>query len=470
MKSLPEFSGKKVTVIDDDRENLSSIGRALRNLGFEVELYSSSAEFLSRLHELSTDVVITDMKMPEASGMEVIKDVTEKIPRVPVIVLTAFGTIGNAVLAVKQGAMDYLQKPIDVEELKGVLIKALRARGMMEELGTLRSLVRTEVGEILFRSHEMERVMQMVRTVAPTRANVLITGESGTGKELVARAIHEMSPRKDNLFMPINCAAITESILESELFGHEKGAFTGAISAVKGKFEIADGGTLFLDEVGDLPPSTQAKMLRAIEQKEILRVGGNKVLHVDVRIVAATNSDLKDLVSSKKFREDLYFRLSVFSIRIPPLRERNDDIPPLALHFVKSVCEENNLGEKNISREVMHYLTHYPWPGNVRELRNTVESMVLLTSGDVLTRDVVSPDIIEAVERAGKTPIPVKGAVAPQSEEEVGSGEIVPLDEVEKNAIIDALRVTKNNKTRAAKLLGIGVRTLYRKIKEYDMQ
>jgi two-component system NtrC family response regulator len=301
MKSLPEFSGKRVTVIDDDRENLVSIGKALSSLGFDVNLCGSPGEFLSRLHESDADIIITDMKMPDISGMEVIKEVQEHLPQVPVIVLTAFGTIGNAVLAIKEGATDYLQKPIDIEELKGVLIKTMRARGMMEELGTLRSLVRTEVGEILYRSPEMEGVLQMVRTVAPTKANVLILGESGTGKELIARAIHEYSPRNENLFMPINCAALTESILESELFGHERGAFTGAVSSTKGKFEIASGGSLFLDEVGDLPPSTQAKLLRAIEQKEILRVGGNKIINVDVRIIAATNTDLKGLVSSRRF-------------------------------------------------------------------------------------------------------------------------------------------------------------------------
>ncbi|NIO16765.1 MAG: response regulator [Deltaproteobacteria bacterium] len=468
MKSLPEFSGKSVTVIDDDKENLTSIGRALTNLGFEVRLFNSPLEFISRIDDSGGDIIITDMKMPGLDGMEVIRKVKEAHPHAPVIVLTAFGTIGNAVHAIKEGATDYLQKPIDMEELKGVLIKTIRARGMMEELGTLRRLVKTEVGEILYRSREMEKVMQMVRMVAPTKANVLILGESGTGKELVARAIHEMSPRKDKLFMPINCAALTESILESELFGHEKGAFTGAVGAVKGKFEIASDGTLFLDEIGDLTLSTQAKLLRAIEQKEILRVGGGKVINVDVRIVAATNSDLRGLVSSKKFREDLFFRLSVFTIHIPPLRERTEDIPTLAIHFTKNLCRENGLEEKRISADAMRVFQQYPWPGNVRELRNVIESMVLLTEGEVISKEVLPTELKRKRYREGRDPIPVAGRVESPAEDD-GGAVVIPLDEVEKNAIIEALKATGNNKTKAAKMLGIGVRTLYRKIKEYGL-
>ncbi len=471
MKSLPEFSGKRVTVIDDDRENLVSIGKALSSLGFEVDLFGSPGEFLSRLPESDADIIITDMKMPDISGMEVIKEVREHLPQVPVIVLTAFGTIGNAVLAIKEGATDYLQKPIDIEELKGVLIKTMRARGMMEELGTLRSLVRTEVGEILYRSPEMEAVLQMVRTVAPTKANVLILGESGTGKELIARAIHEYSPRNENLFMPINCAALTESILESELFGHERGAFTGAVSSTKGKFEIASGGSLFLDEVGDLPSSTQAKLLRAIEQKEILRVGGNKIINVDVRIIAATNTDLRGLVSAKQFREDLFFRLSVFTIKIPPLRERKDDIPVLAIHFTKSFCKENGIPEKRISGKVMQIFSDYSWPGNVRELKNIIESMVLLSAGDVINEEAIPQDLFRELDgREGMRVIPLRGTVTVHPGDEKRRDRVIPLNEIEKNAIIEALKITGNNKTKAAKLLGIGVRTLYRKIKEYEIR
>lgn len=468
MKSLPEFSGIRVTVIDDDKENLTSIGRALTNLGFEVRLFNSPQEFISRIDDSGGDIIITDMKMPGFDGMEVIRKVKEVHPHAPIIVLTAFGTIGNAVRAIKEGATDYLQKPIDMEELKGVLIKTMRARGMMEELGTLRRLVKTEVGEILYRSRKMEKVMQMVRMVAPTKANVLVLGESGTGKELVARAIHEMSPRKEKLFMPINCAALTESILESELFGHEKGAFTGAVGSVKGKFEIAADGTLFLDEIGDLTLSTQAKLLRAIEQKEVLRVGGNKVINVDVRIVAATNSDLRGMVSEKKFREDLFFRLSVFTIHIPPLRERTEDIPTLAIHFTKSLCRENDLEEKRISAEAMRVFQEYPWPGNVRELRNVIESMVLLTEGEVISEEVLPSELRRERYREEKAPIPVAGRVKSPAEDE-GGAVVVRLDEIEKNAIIEALKATGNNRTKAAKMLGIGVRTLYRKIKEYGI-
>ncbi len=465
MKSVPELAGRKVFVVDDDLDNLKSMERVLSALGLVPRAFSSPSEALAALAEDLPDLVITDMKMPEMDGMEVIRRVREIDSSIPVIVLTAFGSIGGAVEAVKEGAADYIQKPVDIEGLKGVLIKAVRTRGMMEELERLKGMVSTAGGEMIYRSRAMERVMGLVRTVAPTKANVLILGESGTGKELVARAIHEVSPRRDKPFIPINCAALTESILESELFGHEKGAFTGAVSTVKGKFELAHGGTLFLDEIGDMPLSIQAKILRAIEQKEIIRVGGERIIKIDVRIIAATNADLKKKVDEKVFREDLYYRLSVFTIRVPPLRERKEDVSILTLHFVRRVAEENGLPVPAVSPEVMEIFEAYDWPGNVRELRNAVETMVLLSQGREIVREHVPREIIEGISAAREGAIPMPGRVEP-----AGTGKVLPLWELERRAIVQALEATGNNKTKAAKLLGIGVRTLYRKLKEYGIE
>ncbi|RMG59335.1 MAG: sigma-54-dependent Fis family transcriptional regulator [Deltaproteobacteria bacterium] len=467
MTDFPELRGKKIFVIDDDRDNLESLGRVLRLMGCDTVLFSSPLEGVRAVESDPPHVIITDMKMPEMDGMEVLRRVREVSPSVPVIVLTAYGSIGGAVEAIREGAADYLQKPIDVESLKGVLLKALRTRGMMEELESLREKVVTGAGPIVYRSRAMERIMDMVRTVAPTKANVLILGESGTGKELIARAIHDLSPRKEKPFIPINCAALSESLLESELFGHEKGAFTGAVSTVRGKFELAQGGTIFLDEIGDMPLSTQAKILRAIEQREIIRLGGEKIIRVDVRVISATNADLKSRVEEKKFREDLYYRLSVFTIRVPPLRERKEDVRHLLFHFGRLVAEENGLPWGGFAPEVVEICESYSWPGNVRELRNAVETMVLLSGGGEVKREHVPREILDAVLLRDRSPIPVPGRA---SETEGVADEVLPLQELEKRAIVNALKATGNNKTKAAKLLGIGLRTLYRKVKEYGIE
>jgi len=461
MTSKKGFEGLRVMVVDDERDNLESLGRVLKNLGINVSLYDSSMEALTNLNSEHNDLVITDMKMPEIDGMEFIRRAAEIAPEVPVVVLTAFGSIGNAVEAIKEGATDYLQKPVDIQGLKGVIIKAARSRGMMRELETLRRSVMTGAGEIVFHSSSMERVMKMVRSVAPTTSNVLILGESGTGKELIARAIHEMSKRKENPLIPINCAALTEGLLESELFGHEKGAFTGAVSSSRGKMELAEGGTLFLDEVGDLSLPIQAKLLRALEQKEIMRLGGDRVIYVDVRILAATNADLKGRVERKEFREDLYYRLSVFTISLPPLREREEDIPLLIGHLTKKICEGNDIQEKGVSERVVGIFSRYPWPGNIRELRNTLERMILLSEGDTVTGEHIPQDIRDATS---KEAIPVPGRVGPLKKGTLS------LPEIQRTAIIETLKATGNNRVRAAKSLGISVRTLYRKLKEYDIK
>ncbi len=462
MKEKREFEGLRVMVVDDDLENLKSMGRVLNSLRIIATLVESPLGALDLMRNHSFDLVITDMKMPEMDGMEFIRKAMEISPETPFVVLTAFGSIGNAVDAIKEGASDYLQKPIDIEGLKGVIVKSIRTKGILSELTELRKHVKTGVGEIIYRSPLMDRVLRMVSTVAPTMANVLILGESGTGKELVARAIHEMSNRKENLLIPINCAALTESILESELFGHERGAFTGAVHASKGKFEIAEGGTLFLDEIGDLSLHTQGKLLRALEQKEVMRLGGERVIKVDVRIIAATNANLGVKVAEKEFREDLYYRLSVFTITIPPLRERREDIPLLISYFVKKLCDDHGFPSKKVSPYVVDVFTRYNWPGNIRQLRNSLETMVLLSGSGGISPELIPGEIRREVEGEG---IPVPGKV-----EEEEKGEILPLEKMERKAIVEALAATGNNKAKAARFLGISVRTLYRKIKEYNIQ
>jgi transcriptional regulator with PAS, ATPase and Fis domain len=329
---------------------------------------------------------------------------------------------------------------------------------MRREIDRLREEVGRPAGVegIVGSSRAMEEVIRKIRLVAPTRMNVLVTGESGTGKELVARAIHALSPRRDRPFLPLNCAAIPETLLESELFGYEKGAFTGAVTARQGKLESAEGGTLFLDEVGDISLGIQAKLLRAIEQKEVLRVGGSQVLTVDVRILAATNQDLKARVEEKAFREDLYYRLNVFGIPVPPLRDRREDIPRLSDHFLARIAEENGLPPKRLSPAALKSLLAYRWPGNVRQFRNALETATLVGQGETIEPGDLPPEVTQ-------------GVILPSSTEPIPLPASRTLTEIERDAIRDALAKTGGNKTQAAKLLGIGLRTLHRKVKEYGL-
>ncbi|MCR4310860.1 MAG: sigma-54 dependent transcriptional regulator, partial [Deltaproteobacteria bacterium] len=326
----------RVFVFDDDADSLQSVVAALRRDGFDVFPFADPREGLARVEAEGGDVIVTDLRMPGLTGLEVLRHVTKKIPDVPVVILTAYGTVEGAIEAVRAGASDFLLKPVEIPRLRAAVFKALKERGMHREIERLREETGRPLGidGIVGSSRAMEEVLRKIRLVAPTRMNVLITGESGTGKELVARGVHGLSPRADRPFLPLNCAAIPETLLESELFGHEKGAFTGATASRPGKFENAEGGTLFLDEVGDVSPAIQSKLLRAIEQKEVTRVGGSQVILADVRIIAATNQDLKGRVEAKAFREDLYYRLNVFNIVVPPLRERREDIPKLCDHFL----------------------------------------------------------------------------------------------------------------------------------------
>jgi DNA-binding NtrC family response regulator len=448
----------RVIVIDDDPDSLASVAAALRRDGYDVHPFADPREGLSYLASEGADVVLTDLKMPGLSGMEVIGRVVSEHAGVSVVVLTAFGTVYNAVEAMRAGASDFLEKPVGIPQLRAAVFKAVKDRERTREIEQLREEMGQRYGPegIIAFSRAMEEVIKKIRLVAPTRMNVLIQGESGTGKELVARAIHGMSPRRNKPFLPLNCAAIPESLLESELFGHEKGAFTGAVASRQGKMEAAEGGTLFLDEVGDMSLPLQAKLLRAIEQKEISRVGGSQVIRVDVRILAATNRDLKERVAEKAFREDLFYRFNVFSIVVPPLRDRREDIAGLADQFLQEIGRENKAAPKRLSQGTLKSLLAYRWPGNVRELRNAMEVAALVARGESIEPEDLPPGIVEGgipPSAAGPIPLP-----APRT-----------LDEIERDAIRAALKETGGNKKQAAKILGIGVATLHRKVKEYGL-
>jgi DNA-binding NtrC family response regulator len=455
----------KVLVIDDDTDSLSSFATALRRDGFEVHPFADPKEGLAHLASEGGDVVVTDLKMPGITGLEVVRRVVRENPAVPVVVVTAFGTVESAVEAIRAGASDYLLKPVGIPQLRAAVFKAIKERSKNVELEKKERAIRRlreekkrthGVERIIGDSRKMEEMIQKIHIAAQTRMNVLILGESGTGKELVARAIHDQSPRWDMSFLPVNCAAIPESLLETELFGHEKGAFTGAVAARQGMMEISDGGTLFLDEVGEMSLALQVKLLRAIEQKEVIRVGGSEVIRVDVRIIAATNQDLKAKVVDKTFREDLFYRLNVFSITVPPLRERREDILKLAGHLLGEIAAENNVTPKPLSAGARIGLLAYQWPGNVRELRNAMETASLVAKGDSIEWGDLPPEILENIlppSPSGPIPLPSSRT----------------LEEIEREAIVSALLETDGNKTQAAKMLGIGLRTLHRKVKEYGI-
>jgi DNA-binding NtrC family response regulator len=448
----------RVIVIDDDPDSLGSVAAALRRDGYEVHPFPDPREGLSHLSSEGADVVLTDLKMPGLSGMEVIGRVVAEHPGVSVVVLTAFGTVYNAVEAMRAGASDFLEKPVGIPQLRAAVFKAVKDREKNREIEQLREEMGQRYGPegIIAYSRAMEEVLRKIRIVSPSRMNVLIQGESGTGKELVARAIHGLSPRRNKPFLPLNCAAIPETLLESELFGHEKGAFTGAVATRPGKMEAAEGGTLFLDEVGDMAQPLQAKLLRAIERKEVSRVGGSQVIRVDVRILAASNRDLKELVAQKSFREDLFYRLNVFGIVVPPLRDRRDDIARLADQFLQETAREAKEPPKRLSAATIKALLAYRWPGNVRELRNAMEVASLVAGGEAIEPEHLPPGIVE-------------GGIPPLSSEPIPLPAPRTLEEIERDAIRAALRETKGNKKEAARILGIGIATLHRKVKGYGI-
>lgn len=432
----------------------------LRSWGYAVSEAADGDEALNLVRERAFDAVLTDVRMARMDGIHTLKSVLEYNPALPVVLMTAYSSVETAVEALRLGAYDYLVKPLDFEILRHTLRQAIEHSRLSVENRELRRQLSEAAARpgILGRSPAMLAMQETIATVAPTEATVLITGESGTGKELVARALHSGSARADKPMVTVNCAALGENLLESELFGHEKGSFTGADRRREGRFVQANGGTLFLDEIGEMPLPLQAKLLRALQEGEVQRVGSDAPLTVDVRVLAATNRDLREEVARRRFREDLYFRLNVISLEVPPLRDRGEDIPVLAAHFLERFAGRNRKSIRGFSPQAVDSLLRYAWPGNVRELENAVERAVILCNGDLITRRELPAAITEAAspEEASSAAV---GALAG-----------LPLDELERRAIGETLRCTGDNKSEAARQLGITRATLHNKLRKYGME
>ena len=446
----------KVLVVDDELNIRTALAKILEKAGHVVVIADSGDQALSLFHDTAFDVVITDLKMVGAGGMDVLRGVKQGQPDAEVILLTAYGTIDNAVEAIKIGAYDYLTKPADPDRLVHLVAKALEHKALREEVRQLReqAAVREAFEHIIGRSLQMREIYERVRQVAPTLATVLISGESGTGKELVARAIHNRSARKAGPFVTLNCGALPETLLESELFGYERGAFTGALATKVGRIEQANGGTLFLDEVGEMSPKTQIDFLRVLQEREFRRLGGPRPITVDVRFIAATNKRLEAAVKAGTFREDLYYRLAVVPIALPPLRDRTEDIALLATVFLREFCARYERPEKAFSAPALQALREYGWPGNVRELRNLVERLVV-TVPDRVVRPAHLPSTILTGER------PERSLTIPLG---------IPLHVVEEQVIRRTLGAVTSNRERAAKILGISPRALHYKLRQYGIE
>jgi two-component system response regulator HydG len=444
---------KTILIADDEESHRLMLRAHLEGEGFEIVEAFDGQDAIAKVNERVFDLVLMDIRMPIIDGMEALRRIKEVNPTIPVIMMTAYGSIDSAVKALQSGAEDYLTKPLDMDELIIKVKKTLRYHQLEEEniLYRERLGIRFDFSNIIGKSPKMRELFETLSMVAPTEATVLLLGESGTGKEIIANAIHENSPRREKPYVKVNCAALPETLLESELFGHEKGAFTGAIDKKKGRFERADGGTIFLDEIGEMSLPTQTKILRVLQEREFEPVGGTKTIKVDVRIIAATNKHLEEEVSKGRFREDLYYRINVVPITIPPLRERREDIPLLAEHFLRIYSEKNRRTIRGLGQGVMQGFIQYNWPGNVREIENIVERMVIMSKGDTITLDDLPPALAGRQQEEESTPPPTS------------------LRDVERETIVKTLQQTGGNRTRTAAILGITRKTLQNKIKEYGI-
>jgi two-component system, NtrC family, response regulator HydG len=458
----------RILVIDDNENLGSGVVLMLERMGHEGLAVTSGPEGLEKIGESAFDLVLTDYRMDEMDGLEVLQAVREKSPDTDVVVLTGYGTIEIAVEAMKKGAVDFIEKenlssvlPLKIEKV----LEYRSARRERERLGEENRYLREEIGgrfnfgEIVGQSAQMEEVLKTVRKVAVAGSSVLIYGESGTGKELVARAVHYQSARREEPFVKVNCGALPKDLVESELFGHEKGAFTGAVRQKKGRFELAEGGTIFLDEIGDIPLETQVKLLRVLQEKQFDRVGGERTFTADVRVVAATNRPLKQMIGSGEFREDLYYRLEVIPLHLPPLREHKSDIPELVAHFLKKKCGEMNVSLRRLTDEAVAALENYPWPGNVRELENVIERTIVLADGDEVGLHDLPLTFVEEEAR--------------ETMEELPDGEVPlnkMLDDMERKLIVRAMDQAQQVKTRAAEILGVKTSALYYKLDKYGLE
>ena len=448
-----------ILVIDDEAAQRDVLTGYLKKKGYKIYSASSGKEGIESAKNNPVDIILSDFKMPDLNGIEVLEQVKKTNPGISFVIVTAYGTVENAVKAMRLGAFDYISKPVDLDELDLMIERIIEHKNLKSENQLLKTQLQEKhkISSIVSRSQKMEEVINVAARVAESKATVLITGENGTGKEVLAKAIHYMSSRKEKPFIAVNVPALTETLLESELFGHEKGAFTGADKMKKGRFEIADGGTLFLDEVGDIPQSIQVKLLRVLQEHQFERVGGTERIEVDVRIIAATNKDLEQKIKEGTFREDLYYRLNVVSINIPPLRERKEDILPLIENFIDKYCKENNKEKLEVSKEAVDVLMKYPYPGNVRELENIIERAVVLTRGKVITLNDL--------------PMNIKGFKEEKTLGSLDEGTLTDqVEALEKQLIFDALQQSDGNQTKAGKLLGLTERNLRYKLKKYNIK
>ncbi|MEW6088568.1 MAG: sigma-54 dependent transcriptional regulator [bacterium] len=442
-----------ILVIDDDINTVDAIIEGLTADGHNVSSAGNGKEALEKINEKEPDLVLTDLMMPGMNGLKFLKMIKKLYPDITIVIITGFGSVETAVEAMREGAYDYLTKPLRMQDIRRVVSKALEQHSLIIENKSLKAelLEKSISKQVIGSSRVFKEILKVVYQIAPTRGTVLITGESGTGKEIIAELIHYNSPRKDKPLVKINCSALPENLIESELFGHEKGAFTGAIKEKPGRFELANSGTIFLDEVGDISPHLQVKLLRVLQDGAFERVGGTNTLKVDARIIAATNHNLLDAVNQKKFREDLYYRLNVINIHLPPLRERDEDIPLLVNYFLEKYSKENSKDIKLVDDRALQIFKNYKWPGNVRELENTIEHAVIMCRNNIITVDCLPQSI-----QNGKKQPDINFTIGTQ------------LEEMEKSAIFKTLDFTGGNREEAANILGIGVATLYRKLQEYQ--
>jgi two-component system response regulator HydG len=451
-------TNNSVLVVDDDLAHRTMLRTLLSGWGYRVLDVDDGAEAINAVREKPVDLILMDIRMVRVSGLEALTAIKAYNPAIPVLIMTAYASVETAVEALKSGAYDYLAKPLDFTELRLKMVKAMDHSQLKEENKMLRETLslRFDRVNLIGRSVSMTKLLQTVALVAPTEATVLITGESGTGKEMIAGAIHFNSPRREGPFVKINCAALTETLLESELFGHEKGAFTGADRRKEGKFRQADGGTLLLDEVSETSLAMQVKLLRVLQEREITRVGGEEAVKIDVRLIAATNRDLMENITAGRFREDLYYRLNVVNLEVPPLREREEDIPLIAQHYLNVFADKNHKMIKGFTPQAMDRLLKYSWPGNVRELINAVERCVVLSRSEYLTEE----ELFFLRDKTAPTePQATTGRVAGSSS----------LEQVEKETILKMLKMVNDNKSEAARQLGITRRTLHKKLKSYGL-
>ncbi len=462
---------KSILIVDDEKATRDGLKLSFKSSGYNIYLAENSEKAIQILQSNDIDVMLTDLRMPGMDGLELMKFSKKISPKTQTIMMTAYGTVENAVEAMKQGAFNYLQKPLNLSEVEMLVKQAIQTQDLMEENIQLKQRLQKKYGfeNIIGDSEPMKRIFETIRQIAPTKANVLIEGESGTGKELIANAIHNISTRKDKPFVVVHCASLAKTLLETELFGHEKGAFTGAVSSKPGKFERADEGTLFLDEVSEIDLDIQVKLLRFLEQWEFERVGGTKLIKVDIRLITATNQNLKQLVSQGRFREDLYYRLNVVNIKVPPLRERKDDIPILTKSFMAEFSMGNRKNVNSISQKALDAFTAYSWPGNIRELRNVIESIIVMAKTNEIQYEHLPSQLKQAYEKAD--------LLVTSDSEQMPSGEkkiLLPpgtsLQEAERMLIEETLKRNDYNISKAAKILNISRRTLHRKINDYNIK